>query len=179
MPESLPINTRTAPGFRVLKFESLGKALDEARRLAQADAAGLLVRHGNWTLGQALAHIAWWADLYYDDDKYAIAPRPPWLIRLYVRLRKKALLTGAMPRGIRIPGIPDGTLGAGNIDTQKGLARLVHAFERLDAAPPARNNLLFGPLSHDEWRGLNRGHAELHLGFFDVRTPKKIEQPIP
>jgi len=41
--------------------------------------------------------------------------------------------------------------------------------ERLRAGPPARPNVIFGPLTHDEWIQLHLRHAELHLSFFAVK----------
>ena len=38
-------------------------------------------------------------------------------------------------------------------------------FAKLDKTPPATPNVIFGPLTHEEWKAINLRHAELHLGF--------------
>jgi hypothetical protein len=36
---------------------------------------------------------------------------------------------------------------------------------RLKAAPPSGPNVIFGPMSHQEWQSMHLRHAELHLGY--------------
>lgn len=156
------LNPKTVP-HRPLKFNTLDEALAEAERLAQAEREGRLQRTGNWTLGQALGHLAYWINVAYDG--YPPELRPPWFVKLILRTMKGRVLRGELPRGARIPKVPGGTLGIDVIPTEEGLARFRKAVARLKAAPPSVPNIVFGPLTHDEWTRMHTGHAQLHLGY--------------
>ena len=149
---------------RPLRFDSPDQLLADVERLATAERAGTLRATGNWTLGQALGHLAAWVSYGYDG--YPPMLRPPWIIKFLSRLAKKKYLTKTLKPGFRIPGLPMGTVGDEPLPTADALARFNAAWSRLRNAPPAKPNLLFGPLSHDEWINLHLRHAELHLGFF-------------
>ncbi len=156
------LNPKTVP-HRALKFASMDEALAEAERLARAEQGGTLERTGNWTLGQALGHLAYWIDVAYDG--YPPQLRPSWVVKLLLRTMKGGVLRGELPRGARIPKVPGGTLGIDVISTEEGLGRFRKAVARLKAAPPTRPNIVFGPLTHDEWKRMHIGHAALHLGY--------------
>ena len=47
----------------------------------------------------------------------------------------------------------------------EAVARVRQVMKRLENEAPAAPNVVFGPLSHEEWIALNLRHAELHLGF--------------
>lgn len=161
-PSAGPVDTGRVAGRRALRFESLDQALAEAERLAAADRAGRLRRLGNWTLGQALGHLAAWAEYSYTG-----APlKPPFFIRWILRLRKRKFLYGPMRAGVKIPGVEGGTLATEALPPDEALARLRRALERLKAETPTAPNVIFGHLTHPEWIALNLRHAELHLGFF-------------
>lgn len=51
------------------------------------------------------------------------------------------------------------------VPLDEGLERMRRALGRLKAEAPTAPNVIFGPLSHDEWVALHCRHAELHLGF--------------
>lgn len=154
---------------RALRFRTVDDALAEADRLATAGRAGRLARAGSWSLGQALGHLATWAEFAFDG--YPDAARPPLPVRLIVRMLKGKFLHGAMPAGIRMRGVSGGTLGTGDLPTEEGLRRFQSALTRLREQAPTIRNPLFGSLSHTEWIELNLRHAELHLGFFVPTDP--------
>ncbi len=160
------IDTATVAGCRRLAFANIGEAIADAEELARADADGTLDRLGNWTLGQALGHVAAWASYPYEG--YPVTP--PWFVRLLGPLLKRRVFRGTLPRGYRLPGVPGGTLGIDVLSTEAGLARFRHSLTRLGDAPPKVRNPVFGWLTHDEWLTLNLRHAELHLGFFVPRS---------
>jgi hypothetical protein len=157
------INTRRVKDRRKLRFENLEAALQDASKLVEAEQAGTLRRTGNWTLGQALGHLAFWADAPFDG--YPDMP-VPWLVRVMAKLFKKRVIFNVMDPGMRIGRVPNGTFGLDVIPAPEGLSRLRRAYNRLAAQTPSKPNPAFGPLTHEEWLGLNLRHAELHLSFF-------------
>jgi hypothetical protein len=149
---------------RTLQFLTIDDALAESMRLAAAEREGALATAGNWSLGQALGHLATWANFALDG--YPASVRPPLPIRLVFRLFRNRVISKGMPAGVQIRGVPGGTLGTEPLSTDEGLSRLQTAMERLRRTKPAAPNPLFGPLTHEQWIQLNLRHAELHLGFF-------------
>jgi hypothetical protein len=85
------------------------------------------------------------------------------------RLFRNRVINKGMSPGIKIRGIPGGTLGTEPLSTDVGLTQFQDAFERLRQTVPPRPNPLFGPLTHEQWIQLNLRHAELHLGFLVPR----------
>jgi len=159
------VDTAKRADRRTLRFESIDQALAEADRLSEAERASRLVALGNWTLGQALGHLAVWAEYSYTG-----APaRPPLPIRLLLRLQKKKFLSSPMKAGIRIPRVEGGTFGIAPMALDEGLQRCRRAFERLKTDVPSAPNVIFGMMTHQEWIAINLRHAELHLGFFIPR----------
>lgn len=103
------VQSRHVEGFRTLRFSSLADVKREADRIAEAERAGRLVRRGNWTAGQTFNHIATWINFALDG--YPKQLRPPWLIKVLMRMQKKRFLRGPMPRGVRLPGVEGGRWG--------------------------------------------------------------------
>lgn len=156
------IDTARVSNRRTLRFQTTNEAVSEAQRLASAERAGNLTPLGNWTLGQALGHLATWAEFSFTG-----APlKPPLPIRLMLRLQKNKFLTRPMPAGVKIPGVPGGTLGIDPMPLDDGLAKHCAAMDRLRSESPTKPNVIFGPLTHEQWIQLNLRHAELHLSFF-------------
>ena len=151
---------------RLVRFDSSDQLLADVRRLAAAEQEGALLASGNWSLGQALGHLAAWMNYGYDG--YPPMLRPPWIIKVLSRVTKKKYLANALKPGFRIPGLPTGTVGDEPLPTPEALARFNTAWARLRNAPPAKPNLLFGVLTHEEWINLHLRHAELHLSFFHL-----------
>jgi hypothetical protein len=147
---------------RTLRFESIDEALAESDRLAAAERAGRLKPLGNWTLGQALGHLAAWADYAYTGAPLKV----PFFVRWFVRLQKRKFLYGPMQAGVRIPRVEGGTLAIERLSLDDGLERFRRAMQRLKTEAPTKPSSVFGRLSHDESIALNLRHAELHLSFF-------------
>ncbi|QDU87063.1 hypothetical protein Pla175_04180 [Pirellulimonas nuda] len=160
------INTKKVPNRRKLRFSSIDEALADAKRLVGAEADGTLAALGNWSLGQALAHLAYWAERPFDG--YPELRPMPWVLRKIVKLMKGRFLSQGLPAGSNIPGVPGGTLGADPMPAGEALQRLDRALARLRENCPQCLNPLFGEMTHDEWIAFNLRHAELHLGFFRV-----------
>src|SRR5438045_5036782 len=106
---------------RRLRFETIDEAMSEAERLAAADTAGRLQRAGNWTLGQALGHIATWANFAFDGYPQCVhAPLP---VRLILRMMRGTILKKGMMAGVKVGKVPGGTLGLNVLETDEGLRR--------------------------------------------------------
>jgi hypothetical protein len=156
------LDTGKVEGRRVLRFESIDELLAEVERLADAERAGRLKRLGNWTLGQALCHLATWTEYSYTG-----APlKPPFFIRWVLKFRKQSFLQGPLRAGVRIPGVPGGTLATDPVPLNEALERLRRVMNRLRTEPPTAPNVIFGKLTHQENIALALRHAELHLSFF-------------
>lgn len=161
---TMTVNTKRTAEFRTLKFASIAEVRREVERLGEAGRAGSLRCSGNWTAGQTFGHLATWISYPYDGYPPELQ-NPPWLIKVILKCKKKTLMRGPMPRGVRIPKLKGGTMGTEPLTPEEGLSRLLRELDRLEAAPPSRPNPIFGPLSHDEWKTMHIRHAELHLGF--------------
>jgi hypothetical protein len=156
------VDTGKVSGRRSLRFESLDEMMADAKRLAEAERASRLKRLGNWTLGQALGHIAQWMEYAYTP-----APlNPPFFIRWFLRMQRKKYIHGTMKPGVRIPNVEGGTLGTSSMSLDEGLARLQKVVDRLKREAPTVESRAFGPMTHDETIALNLRHAALHLSFF-------------
>lgn len=158
----LGVNTSKVTDRRKIRFATVPDLLADADRLIAAENAGTLRKSGNWTLGQALAHLAAWVDFAYDG--YPI--QPPWFVRIAVRPFKRKFIRGGLPAGQRIPRIEGGTLATEPVDTDEANTRFRRSWDRLVKVAPTIPNPIFGPMSHDEWIQGHLRHAELHLSFF-------------
>jgi len=163
MHRSTTLTLRTAER-RSVRYRTLDDAVEDAARLADADAAGRLHATGNWTLGRALAHLAWWADEPFTGHRFPLHLR--LLFRVLGPLTKRRVFRGDIAVGLRLPGVAGGTYGVEDRSTREGLAAMREAFDRLDRECPRRPDVGFGRLSHEQWRTLHRRHAEHHLSFF-------------
>jgi len=157
-----PINTGKVAERRKLRFESIDQMLAEVDRLVEAERAGRLKRLGNWTLGQALGHVAGWSEFSYSGTPL----KPPLWLKWIVRLRKQSFLYGPMRAGVKIPGVPGGTLAIDDMPLDEALPRLQRVMNRIKSEAPTAPNSILGPLTHEQWIALQLRHAELHLGFF-------------
>ncbi len=159
---STPVDTGTVAARRTLRFESLDQVLADVDQLVAAERAGRLRCLGNWTLGQALGHLAAWSEFGYTG----VPLKVPFFIRWILRLRKRKFLYGPMRAGVRIPRVENGTLATEPLSLDEGLTRFRRITERLKTEAPTAPSPIFGNLTHDESIALNLRHAELHLGFF-------------
>ncbi len=160
----MAVDTAKVTQRRKLRFNTLDEVQRDAEQLVAADRNGKLRCMGNWTLGQIFGHLAAFIDYAYDGYPPSLA-NPPWFVKLFLRMRKNKFLRGPLPAGVKIPRVEGGTTGAEPISTDEGFARLSRALDRLAAAPPSTPNIVFGPLTRDQWCQLHQRHAELHLSF--------------
>lgn len=160
------VNTGKVKDRRPVKFQSFAQAGRDIEQLAQAERDGRLQPLGNWTLGQAVGHLAAWID--YGFDGYPMG-KPPLLMRIVGKVMRGQFLRGGAPAGFRIRGAPTGTYADEVIPTDEAIRRFSASAGRLEAAPPAKPNPVFGPMSHEEWKQLHLRHAELHLSFFKIK----------
>lgn len=158
-----PNDPRRTDAWRRLRFHSIEDCAAEVRRIAAADQAGVLRAHGAWTPGQVMAHVASWIEYAYEGFPIG---RPPFFVRWMLRLRLRTMLDAGMPRGVRIPGVSDGTTGIDDMETAAAADRLLAALERLHSSEHApHDSPAFGPMSHEDRIKVNLRHAELHLGY--------------
>lgn len=156
------IETGKVTDRRQLHYQSIDELLADVDRIVAADKAGTLRRTGNWTAGQAFGHLASWINYSYDG----YPSRPPWFIRLILRLMKKKILRGGMRPGVRIPGASEGTFGTGLLSTDEGARQLREALMRLKRGEPSKfDSPAWGPMPLDERIAMNLRHADLHLSF--------------
>jgi hypothetical protein len=161
------INTKTVRDRRALRFGTLGDVLSDAEMLAEAARGGTLRATGNWSLGQALAHLATWVNIPFDG--YPEMRPPAWWMRLVRPVITWWLVNKGFPAGVRIAGAEGGTLGIEPCEIDEGLTRLRTAYGRLATDAPQQTSPVFGPLTHDQWIKFHLRHAELHLSFFHPR----------
>jgi hypothetical protein len=156
------IDTGRVTNRRTLRFETIDQALAEVDRLVAAEREGRLTQLGNWTLGQALGHVAAWAEYGY----VGFPIKAPFFVRWILIWRKRKYLYDAMPAGVNIPRVAGGTLATEPMSLDEGVSRLRAIFERLMREPHTHPSPIFGMLTHEESIAINLRHAELHLGFF-------------
>ncbi len=164
----MPVVNTKKSNRRPLRLATINDLFAEVDRLAAAERGGQLRATGNWSLGQALGHIAGWASTPYDGYPPNM-PKPPRLIAFLFKALKGRFLKKGFPAGVRMKGVEAGSLFTEPLATDEGLARLRRAFERIRTTNPIHPNAVFGNLSREEIEQLNLRHAELHLGFFHPR----------
>lgn len=164
----MAVNTKHVKDRRVVRYESFADALRDMRSLAAQERNGNLAVLGNWSLGQAINHVATWAEYAYKPNPMR---RAPWIIRLASRLLKKRFLEKGLGPGFRLPGVEGGTLGTEPADTDTALARFQAGADRLDRDPPTQPSPVFGLMTREDASKLNLRHAELHMSFFKPRVP--------
>ncbi len=82
---------------------------------------------------------------------------------------KKGYLEKGLPRGVKIPRVPTGTVGQDDADVETSSERLKKAFRRLENGDVADfDSPGFGKMSHTDRIRLNLRHAELHLGYLSL-----------
>src|SRR5262249_51172641 len=107
-------------------------------------------------------HLAAWSEFGYDGYP---SLKVPFFIRWILRLRKRKFIVGPMPTGVKIPGVPGGTLAIDPMPLDEALTRFQRVTERLKVEAPPVPSPAIGKLTHEESIALNLRHAELHLGF--------------
>jgi hypothetical protein len=142
---------------RPLHFEHVDAIVDEAARLHKVGYDKL----GQWSLGQACAHVAILMECSLDGFSFKM----PLALRMVGRLLKKRLLRNGLPTGLKFPAPAAATLTPPNVSDEVGLARLRVAVARLKDESPHAASPVLGALSPDDWRMFHCRHAELHLSF--------------
>lgn len=151
--------------WRKLRFESIADCKAEVERILAADQQGQLQSCGKWTAGQNLSHIAAWIEYAYEG--YPIKA-PPFFIRWILKIGLRKMLENGMTKGVRIPGIKEGTTGMENVPTSQAAERLLAALDRLSKDDAIKEpSPAFGAMPHQDRIKLNLRHAELHLGFLN------------
>ncbi|MCE9548059.1 MAG: DUF1569 domain-containing protein [Planctomycetia bacterium] len=156
------INTAKVAGRRTLRFASTDEVLAEVERLV---AAPQVQRLGNWTLAQAISHLARSLDISVDGAKFRVA----WYIRLVGPLLKKRILTQPMPAGFKLTGGAKTALVAEpELSSTAALADLRRATARLKKESHREPHAIFGRFTREEWDTFHCRHAEMHLSFFVI-----------
>lgn len=160
--QTTPIDTKSVPDRRTLRFASLADVRAELDRLERAEREGHVRTVGNWTPGQIYGHLAAWASFAYEGFP---PMRPPWLVRVVARMMKRGFLTRPMRAGFRMPRVEAGTFAVDPLPSADGLARLRRALDRLEKENPTHHSPLFGPVTREECELGTLRHCELHLSF--------------
>ena len=157
--KAAPVNTAKVSGRRKLRFNNFDEIQAEAERLA----AGPVRQLGNWSLGQATAHLARAMTMPLDGSP----TRAPLPIRMVVRLMKKRILTNGVRPGFKLPKqAADKYVPGPEISNEQGLSELRTSIARLKAEPLRHPHPVLGRLTREEWDQLHLRHAELHFSFF-------------
>lgn len=80
-------------------------------------------------------------------------------------LFKHRFLTKPMPAGFKLPPKATTELVAGPTSLDEGVHSIREAIKRLQTDTTRAPNVMFGPLTLDEWTQLHCRHSELHLSF--------------
>jgi Protein of unknown function (DUF1569) len=154
----MAINTAQANGRRQLRFESFNAILADAEQLASRPCRTL----GNWTVGQNLDHLARTVRISFDGP-HILAP---WFARKIVApfLRKK-FINDSMSAGFQFTKQMEHFRPDDNASAAPALEELRRQYARLEKEQPSEPHPFFGPMSHEEWIGMQLRHAELHLSF--------------
>lgn len=161
----MAVNTKQVKR-REVRYESLDEALTDMNQLAALERNNKLARLGNWTLGQAIGHVATWAEFAYTPNPL---PRPPFFIRLLMPLLKGRFLNKGFPAGVEIPGVEGGTIGTEEMPTHAAIERFTAVAERLKREAPTQPSPAFGMMNKEDGTKLQLRHAELHMSFFKAK----------
>jgi hypothetical protein len=153
------VNTSKVSGRRELHFTKFDDIEADATRLSTRPVRQL----GNWSVGQATAHLARTMKMSLDGDP----ARAPFPVRLFCRLIKKRILSKGMRAGFKLPKpAADKYIAGPEISAEQGLTELRTSIARLKTEPHRKPHPAFGALTREEWDQLHLRHAELHLSFF-------------
>ncbi len=157
--QAAPVNTAKVTGRRQLRFNTLDEIQADAERLAHGPVRQL----GNWSVGQACAHLGRTMKMSLDGDPN----RAPLPIRLLVRLMRNRMLIKGMRPGFKLPKqAADKYISGPQISAEEGLHELRNSIVRLKAEPQRHPHPALGTMTHRQWEQLHLRHAELHLSFF-------------
>lgn len=153
----MTVDTGKVKDRRKVRYGSVDELLLDAERVTNNPHRAL----GNWTAGQVFKHLAIVINVAIDGD---LPVKPPWYLRVILRLMKRRVLTKGLPAGFQLPHkaarlVPDST------STEEGLELLRKAISRWKSDPRRAPSPMFGRLSPDEADQLQLRHAELHMSF--------------
>lgn len=159
-----PVNTKTVPGRRALRFNSIADLAVEIDRIVAADAAGRLGRVGNWSAGRIFGHLAKWIEMSYAGFPFKVSGFMRFIGTTFM---KRRMITKGFPAGVSLPKSALAAIGDyPDMPAAEGAMRLKKALARLKAGEvPPHPSPLLGTLTLDEWINLHLRHAELHLSF--------------
>jgi len=124
---------------------------------------------GNWTVGQALEHLAKSFQSSLVESK-AILPRQT---RLLARLGKPFFLRWGLPAGVQIEAHSKTAahefLPGEHVTALEGLAQLTAVISSIATQEMRAKHNLFGRMTSKQWMLLHCRHAELHLRLFVPR----------
>lgn len=143
---------------RKLHFNSLAEMKAEVDRLA----AGKVRCTGNWTLAQAIDHLA----IVIDGSLDGIPAKAPWFVRMLApTFRHRALNKGIDP-GIKAGGDMVCVLPSETVTLDQAATHMNRVFDRLNKGEQMQERSpVFGKMTHEDWSKLHMRHAELHLSF--------------
>jgi hypothetical protein len=158
----MSINTKRVKR-REVRYETLDDAVADMNELAALERDNKLEQLGNWSLGQAIGHVATWAEFAFEPNPL---PSPPWFVRMLMPLLRSRFLNKGMPAGVAIPGVEGGTIGTEPMPTFAAIERFTAVAERLKREAPTQPSPAFGMMSKSDGTKLQLRHAELHMSFF-------------
>lgn len=160
----MTVDTKTSDR-REVTFTTVDGMRADLDALMAAHERGTLRSTGNWTPGQVLEHIAkFWG---YALDGFPPG-KPPLLLRIIAQLLfKKGVRRGdTPPPGFKIPDKAAFLRPDDDVTFEQGMGELRAVIDRTEAGTRfIPESPLFGPLTQDEWRNLQLGHARMHLSF--------------
>ena len=159
------INTKQVENRRAVSYGSLDEVAAEARRIAEAEAAGTAHALGNWSPGQNLQHLARFMTCSLDGFPQGL----PFPVRVFGfvlrRVLGKRLFASPPPPGYQLPKglafVPEDEVSAA--DGARELCDVIERVKRGDAFIP--KSPLLGKMTHEQWVALHLRHAELHMSF--------------
>ena len=174
----MTVKTTKVIGRRRLRFSSLDEVLMEAEHLAVIEIRQL----GNWSLGQALSHLA----AVYEKSIDGTVFRPGLLLRVLTKVGGPLLKRWArvgLPAGIRPPAFMFNEVApAERVSLAEGLAAFRRAIGRLKAESKRDFQQCASVFTREEWDQFHMRHAELHLSFLvpaDCGTqPQPTSEPV-
>lgn len=164
----MAVQTKRVAGRRPLSFSGYDEILDDVRRLAGCPTRCL----GNWSLGQICDHLAKGMDSALDGVDF----RPPWVVRMVAPLLKKRYIRRPMAPGFQLPKHAASLLPP-PVSTAEGVAALEKAVARIRQPGPRQRNVIFGPMTREEWDQLMFRHCEMHLSFVVPEAPSRDYLP--
>ncbi|GAB4519814.1 MAG: hypothetical protein Tsb0013_23560 [Phycisphaerales bacterium] len=152
---------------RELTYDDLEAFARDVEAVRAAHDAGTLAHTGNWNAGQCFWHLATFMRMSMDgfpDQK------PPFLLRfLGKHVFKKLALSGKPAKpGFKLPAevawLDPVASGVGSFE--EGYEPLKAVIDRYLAGERfTQDSPIFGPLSHEQWCVLHRGHNAMHMAF--------------